>query len=151
MRYAVIICPKCGKAKGVEAERKTSTCPCGRQITLSRTKFLYESDSPSELAKAVAEANEQLCAGETPKARRRRASSKDPYAGVAERARAIRDPLERMRVIACELTSMHGAFGYDDIKRVAMLVGRESPEDMIARLQEHSLIYETSEGTYRSV
>jgi len=71
--------------------------------------------------------------------------------GVAERARAIKDPLERMRVIASELTVMHGEFGYDDMKRIASLVGRESPEDMIARLQEHSLIYETSEGTYRSV
>lgn len=150
MKYAVIICPKCGKAKGVEAERKTTTCPCGREITLSRTKFLFESNSPSELASAVAEANEQLGEGTKPKARRK-SSPKDPYAGVAERARAIKDPLERMRVIASELTVMHGEFGYDDMKRIASLVGRESPEDMIARLQEHSLIYETSEGTYRSV
>lgn len=151
MKYAVIICPKCGKAKGVEAERKTSTCPCGREITLSRTKFLFESNSPSELAHAVAEANEQLGEGVKRPRARRKPSSKDPYAGVAERARAIKDPLERMRVIATELTAMHGEFGYDDVKRVAALVGRESPEDMISRLQEHGLIYETSEGTYRSV
>ncbi len=150
MKYAVIICPKCGKAKGVEAERKTTSCPCGREIVLSRAKFLYESNSPSELARAVAEANEQLGEGVKPKARRKRAP-KDPYAGVAERARAVKDPLERMRVVAQELTSMHGSFGYDDVKRVAALVGRESPEDMIARLQEHGLIYETSEGTYRTV
>lgn len=150
MKYAVIVCPKCGKAKGVEAERKTTTCPCGREITLSRTKFMYESNSPSELAQAVAEANEQLAGGSRPKARRKSAA-KDPYAGVAERARAIKDPLERMRVIAQELTAMHGEFGYDDVRRVAALVGRESPEDIIARLQEHGLIYETSEGEYRSV
>ncbi|MDQ1371668.1 MAG: hypothetical protein QG582_582 [Candidatus Thermoplasmatota archaeon] len=150
MKYAVIICPKCGKAKGVEAERKTSTCPCGRTIVLARAKFLFESNSPSELARAVAEANEQLGEGEKPRARRK-SSPKDPYAGIAERARAIKDPLERMRVIAQELTGMHGGFGYDDVKRVAALVGRETPEDIIARLQEHSLIYETSEGAYRSV
>jgi hypothetical protein len=150
MKYAVIICPKCGKAKGVEAERKTTTCPCSREIVLARTKFMFETTSPSELARAVAEANEQLAGGSKVKGRRR-ASPKDPYAGVAERARAIKDPLERMRVIAQELTAMHGAFGYDDVKRVAALVARESPEDMIARLQEHSLIYETSEGTYKSV
>ncbi len=150
MKYAVIICPKCGKAKGVEAERKTSTCPCGREITLSRTKFLFETNSPSELANAVAEANEQLGEGSRPKVRRK-SSSKDPYAGVAERARAIKDPLERMRVIAVELTSMHGEFGHDDVRRVTALVGRESPEDVIARLQEHGLIYETPKGTYKSV
>lgn len=150
MKYAVIVCPKCGKAKGVEAERKTTTCPCGREIVLSRTKFLFECDSPSENARAVAEANEQLAGGSKPR-HRRRPSPKDPYAGVAERARAIKDPLERMRVIAQELTAMHGEFGYDDVKRVAALVGKESPEDIIARLQEHSLIYETSEGAYRSV
>lgn len=150
MKYAVIICPKCGKAKGVEAERKTATCPCGRKVVLSHAKFLFESNSPSELARAVAEANEQLADGSKPKARKKTAP-KDPYAGVAERARAVKDPLERMRVIAQELTMMHGEFGYDDVKRVAAFVGRESPEDIIARLQEHSLIYETSEGTYRSV
>jgi len=150
MKYAVVICPKCGKAKGVEAERKTASCPCGREMVLSRTKFLFETNSPSELARAVAEANEQLGEGTKPRVRRKSAS-KDPYAGVAERARAVKDPLERMRVIASELTAMNGEFGYDDMKRVAALVGRESPEDMIARLQEHSLIYETSEGTYRSV
>ncbi len=150
MKYAVIICPKCGKAKGAEAERKTTTCPCGREIVLSRAKFLFESNSPLELARAVAEANEQLAGGSKPKVRRK-SSPKDPYAGVAERARAVKDPLERMRVIALELTTMHGEFGYDDVKRVASLVGRESPEDIIARLQEHGLIYETSEGSYRSV
>lgn len=150
MKYAVIICPKCGKAKGAEAERKTTTCPCGREIVLSRAKFLFESNSPLELARAVAEANEQLAGGSKPKVSRK-SSPKDPYAGVAERARAVKDPLERMRVIALELTTMHGEFGYDDVKRVASLVGRESPEDIIARLQEHGLIYETSEGSYRSV
>lgn len=150
MKYAVMICPKCGKAKGVEAGRKTTTCPCGRVIKVSQTKFLYETDSPSELARAVAEANEQLGEGERPRARRK-PSKKDPYAGVAERARAIKDPLERMRVVAQELTAMHGSFGYDDVKRVAAILGRESPEDMISRLQEHGLIYETSEGTYRTV
>jgi hypothetical protein len=150
MKYAVIICPKCGKAKGVEAERKTTTCPCGMEIKLSKTKFLFECNSPLELARAVAEANEQLAGGSRPKVRRK-ASPKDPYACVAERARAIKDPLERMRVIASELTAMHGEFGYDDVKRVAALVARESPEDIIARLQEHGLIYETSEGAYKSV
>lgn len=150
MKYAVIVCPKCGKAKGVEARRKTTTCPCGREMTLSRTKFLYESDSPSELARAVAEANEQLAGGSKPKVRRR-ASRKDPYARVAERARAVKDPLERMRVIAQELTAMHGEFGLDDVRRVAALMGKESPEDIVARLQEHGLVYETSEGSYRSV
>jgi secreted Zn-dependent insulinase-like peptidase len=150
MKYAVIICPKCGKARGVETARKTTTCQCSRVIKVPHTKSIFETDSPSELARAVAEANEQLAEGSRPRARRKR-SPKDPYAGVAERARAIRDPLERMRVVAQELTVMNGEFGYDDVRRVASMVGKESPEDIIARLQEHGLIYETSEGTYRAV
>ena len=150
MKYGIIICSKCGKAKGVETARKTTTCPCSRVIKVPRAKLLFETDSPSELARAVAEANEQLSEGARPRARRKR-SPRDPYAGVAERARAIKDPLERMRVMADELTAMNGEFGYDDVKRVASLVGKESPEDVIARLQEHGLIYETSEGSYRSV
>lgn len=150
MRYAVIICPKCGKARGVESGRKTTTCNCGREIKVARVKFLYETDSPSELAKAVAEANEQLGGGHRPKVRRK-PSHRDPYARLAERARAIKDPLERMRAIAVELSSMLGEFGYDDVKRAAALVGKESPEDIISRLKEHGLIFEVSEGSYRSV
>jgi hypothetical protein len=150
MKYAVIICPKCGKAKGVEASRKTTTCPCGREMKVAGLRFYFETDSPSELAKAVAEANEQLGEGIRPKARRK-PKHKDPYARISERARAIKDPLERMRMIAEELTSLHGGFGLEDLRRVASLTGTMSPEDMVARLQEHNMIYETSEGTYRSV
>lgn len=150
MRYAVIICPKCGKARGVEAGKKTTTCHCGRVIKVARMKFLFETESPSELAKAVAEANEQLGGGHKPKVMKKTVH-KDPYARLAERARAIKDPLERMRAIAIELTAMHGEFGYDDVRRVTSLVGKESPEDVISRLQEHGLIYEASEGVYRSV
>ena len=150
MKYAVIICPKCGKAKGVEAGKKTTTCPCGREMVLSRQKFYFETDSPSELANAVAEANEQLSEGKRPKARRK-AKHQDPYARISEQARAIKDPLERMRTVAQEMTTLQGEFSCEDLRRVAHLVGTISPEDMVAKLQEHGLIYEVSEGMYRSV
>ena len=65
MKYGVIVCPSCGKAKGVEAEKKTTTCQCGREIELSRVKLHYSTDSPMELADAVAQAN-ALIAGPAP-------------------------------------------------------------------------------------
>jgi transposase len=150
MKYAVIICPKCGKAKGVEAGKKTTSCPCGREMTVARLKFYFETDSPSELARAVAEANEQLAEGKKPSARRR-TKHKDPYARISERARVIKDPLERMHAVAKDLTSLQGEFGCEDLRRIAHLVGKVSPEDMIARLQEQNLIYEVTDGRYRSV
>jgi hypothetical protein len=42
-------------------------------------------------------------------------------------------------------------FSYEDVKKVAAILGKDTPEDIIVRLQEHNLIYETGEGTYRAV
>jgi len=150
LRYAVIVCPKCNKAKGIDTIKKTTTCPCGREIVFARTKFYFETDSPLELAGAVAEANAQLGDGNVPKIAKK-PRKRDAYSSISERVRPIRDPVERMRVIASELTEAKGEFGHEDIKRVLTLTGRDTPEDIIAKLQKANLIYEVSEGRFRSV
>jgi uncharacterized Zn finger protein (UPF0148 family) len=150
MKYGVIVCPSCGKAKGVEAEKKTTTCQCGREIELSRVKLHYSTDSPMELADAVAQANALIAGGEKLK-KEPRPRKKGPHAAIAEKAKSVKDPLERMRVIASELTAMNGEFDIDDVRRVSGLLSKDSPEDIVARLQEHNLIYETANGKFRSV
>jgi uncharacterized Zn finger protein (UPF0148 family) len=150
MKYGVIVCPSCGKAKGVEAEKKTTTCQCGREIELSRVKLHYSTDSPMELADAVAQANALIAGGEKLK-KEPRSRKKGPHAAIAEKAKSVKDPLERMRVIASELTAMNGEFDIDDVRRVSGLLSKDSPEDIVARLQEHNLIYETANGKFRSV
>lgn len=150
MKYGVIICPKCGRARGVEAGKKTTTCQCGREMNLSRVKLKFPTESPMELAKIVGQVNEALAEGEpmpsAPKPRR-----KSPASRVAERAKSIKDPLERMRVIAEELTALKQEFTLADLRKVAGMIGKDSAEDMLARLLEHNLVYETQEGSYRSV
>jgi secreted Zn-dependent insulinase-like peptidase len=149
-RYGVIVCPRCGMAKGVEADKKTTTCQCGRDIDMKRVKLMFLTDSPLELASSVAKANASLRGGgQMPSEKKSR--KKDPYAEIAEKAKPIKDPLERMKMVSAELSRFKQDFTMDDLRKVASILGKDSPEDMLARLLEHNLVYEVSEGAYRAV
>ncbi len=150
MRYAVIVCPACGKARGVESGRKTTACQCGKEIDVQKVKFQYETDSPMDLANAVAQANALILGGERLK-KERRSKKKDPFAAVAEKAKVFKDPLERLKAVARELTSAGGDFGVEELKKVAPLLGRMTAEDMAARMLEHGIVYETADGRFRLV
>jgi hypothetical protein len=149
-KYGVIVCPKCGMARGVETSKKTTGCQCGKEIDLSHVKIKYQTDSPLELADLVAGANAALRGGE-PAPPERRSRKKDPYLSIAERAKPIKDSLERMRSVAQGLTELQSRFTIDDIRRVESLLGKDSAEDVLARLKEHNLVYESEPGVYRSV
>ena len=149
-KYGVIVCPKCGMAKGVETAKKTTGCQCGNEIALSHVKIKNQTDSPLDLADLVASANAALRGGE-PTPPERRSRKKDPYLSIAERAKPIKDSLERMRSIAQGLTELQSRFTIDDIRRIASLLGKDSAEDVLARLKEHNLVYESEPGVYRSV
>lgn len=149
-KYGVVVCPKCGFAKGVEANKKTTSCQCGKEIILSRAKIMFLTDSPLDLAESVAKANAALRGGkELPKERKSR--GKDPYSSIAESAKAIKDPIERMKVIARGLSELKTEFTIEDVRKVTAVLGKDAPEDVIARLQEHNLIYECGPGTFSSV
>jgi len=150
MKYGVIVCPKCGMARGVETSKKTTTCQCGREIKLSRVKFHFKTDSPSELARAVGRANAALRGGkQLPRMRKRVA--KGPYSETAERARLAKDPLSRMKTIAVSLTELKSEFDIDDLRRVAALLAKESAEEMLAKMIELNIVYERGNGRYRAV
>ena len=150
MKYGVIVCPKCGMARGVESDKKTTTCQCGRKIDLTHMKLRYMTDSPLELAASVAKANAALRGG-GPMPSERKSRKRDPYTEMTEKTKAVKDPLERMRLIAVELTVLRSEFTVDDLRRVAAIIGKDSAEDMLARLQEHNLVYETDAGKFRAV
>ena len=149
-KYGVIVCPKCGMAKGVESSKKTTTCHCGREIQLSRVKLMFLTDSPHELADSVAAANASLKGGERMPSERK-SRKRDPLAAIVELAKPVKDPLERMLIVARGLTELKSEFEFDDLKKVASMLGKDSPEDMLARLKEHNLVYETSAGTFKAV
>ena len=149
MKYGVIICPKCGKARGVETRRKTTSCQCGRKIRLKRGMFKFMTDSPSELADTVARVNAALHGAE-PMPKEKKRKRKDSYAAMVEGTAAVKNPLERLHVIAAELTRSKSQFEMDDLRRVLSLVGRDDPERMLARLLENGIIYESSPGKYKA-
>ncbi len=148
MKYGLIICPSCGKARGVEASKKTSSCPCGRKVKLRRSMFKFECDSPLELAEMVAQANEKLANGK--KFRRSRAKSPEsPYVRTARKASAFKDPADRAEAIARELTHELEDFSVGDVKRVLSILGRNDAESVIRKLRESSIVYEVGDGRYK--
>jgi len=146
----VIICPKCGKAKGVETRRKTTSCPCGRQIKLKRGMFKFMTGSPIELAQTVAKVNAALH-GTEPMPREKKRRRKDSYAALVERTESVKDPLKRFHAIAAGLTSSKSEFELDDLKRVLNIMGRDDSERILAQLLSNGVIFEVSPGRYRSV
>lgn len=150
MKYGLIICPACGKARGIETSKKTSTCPCGRQGRLFRSQIKFETDSPLELAEIVAKANSRLANGKKFK-RPGSKVAKDPFARVAQRTKGLRGPTEMAEAVVRGLTEELGDFSVEDLGRVLSLLGKGSPEEMIARLSDANLVVEAGEGRYRSV
>jgi len=147
MKYGVIICPKCGKARGVETSRKTVTCHCGRQIKLQRLKPQFLTDSPHELAETVQKVNASLKgAGPMPKERRKTRSS--TVAVDKEKLKTARDPLERARVVLEGLAKKKPEFGADDLARISAQIGGK-PKDLVERLLEGGVIYEVAPGRFK--
>jgi secreted Zn-dependent insulinase-like peptidase len=149
LKYGVIVCPKCGRARGVESIRKTVTCQCGRVIKVGRMKLQYPTDSPLELADIVGKVNASLKGGEPmPKAKRKRKA--DAYTKIFEKARGIKDPLERMRAVVSELTAMKSVFDNDDIARLAAIIGEESSEALLSKLMANGVVYEVAPGKFKA-
>ena len=54
MRFGVIVCPGCKKAKGVNLSSKTTKCiRCGKTLNLEKLKILYETTSRQKLQNAL--------------------------------------------------------------------------------------------------
>ena len=54
MRYGVIVCTKCRRAKGVDLSCKTTRCPgCGKVLNLKNLSIKYKTNSEEELRQAI--------------------------------------------------------------------------------------------------
>jgi len=61
MKYGVIVCPKCKKAKGVLLAHKTTKCiRCGKTLTLEKIRILYKTDSEAKLRNSLGLVNAEL-------------------------------------------------------------------------------------------
>lgn len=147
MKYGVIICPRCGKARGVETSRKTVTCHCGRQIKLQRLKPRFLTDSPLDLAKTVQKVNASLKgAGPMPKEMRKGRSG--AVVVDRERLKGARDPRERARIVLEELSKKKPEFTSDDLVKISPQLGGKS-KDVVERLLESGVIYEVAPGRFK--
>ena len=54
MKFGIIVCPNCKKAKGADLLSKTTKCiGCGKTLQLDTLKILYKTDSRQELQKVI--------------------------------------------------------------------------------------------------
>lgn len=57
-KYVVIICNKCKQPKITETKQKTTKCThCGKTINLSKTPFVYETNTLSEAQQVIGQIN----------------------------------------------------------------------------------------------
>ena len=61
MRFGIVVCPKCKKAKGVNLFCKTTRCiRCGKLLMLEKLKILYETDSEQKLRQILGLINAEM-------------------------------------------------------------------------------------------
>jgi hypothetical protein len=61
MKFGVIVCLNCKKAKGVDLSLKTTKCPhCGKLLRLEHLKIFYKTDSRAKLQQAIGLVNAEL-------------------------------------------------------------------------------------------
>ena len=58
--YGVVVCSRCKRAKGVDLKQKTTTCSCGFEIPVSRTRVRAQAATAHELAALVGQVNAEL-------------------------------------------------------------------------------------------
>ena len=61
MKFGIIVCPKCKKAKAVDLSCKTTRCHrCNRVLILKKLKILYKTDSEEKLRQALGLINAEI-------------------------------------------------------------------------------------------
>jgi len=61
MRFGIIVCPKCKKAKSIDLSFKTTRClRCGKLLRIEKLKILYVTDSEQKLRQAIGLINAEM-------------------------------------------------------------------------------------------
>ena len=64
MRFGVVVCPRCRKAKAADLLFKTTKCGrCNHIIRLDAVRVVYKTDSPQKLRQAIGEINAGISGG----------------------------------------------------------------------------------------
>ena len=61
IKFGIIVCSKCKKAKGIDLSFKTTRCPrCGKIITIEKMKILFRTDSQKKLRDSIGLINAEI-------------------------------------------------------------------------------------------
>jgi len=61
MKFGIIVCPRCKKAKVVDLSCKTTKCHrCDKVLKLKKLKILYETDSEHKVRQALGLVNAEM-------------------------------------------------------------------------------------------
>ncbi|HKZ63433.1 MAG TPA: DUF1922 domain-containing protein [Thermoplasmata archaeon] len=152
--FGVVVCPRCGRAKGIELPKKTTSCPCGFEIRVHRSRVKYETANARELATAVGRIQADLGGGQkevettTPRPKRR---SKDAFTRIVAAASGAGDRRQRARAAAEGLTREFVLFSQEDWRHVAATLGLPNADDLLEELVRGNVVYEPKPRYYRTV
>ncbi len=153
--YGVIVCPRCGKAKGVDLNRKTTACACGFEIKVTPARIRARAATARELAPLVGQVNADLAGGakvvQKAFAPAKKVRPRDAHARVVAAVPKTADRTARIRAAAVELTSELEVFTMDDWSRVLEGLGIPDPETALSWLIRANAVLEPKEGFYRAV
>ena len=61
MKFGIVVCPRCKKAKVVDLSCKTAKCHrCGKVLKLEKLRILYETDSEHKVRQALGLVNAEM-------------------------------------------------------------------------------------------
>lgn len=153
--FGVVVCPGCGRAKGVELKQKTTTCACGFEIRVLPSRVLARAGTAREIAPLVGRANAQIAGGidaydrlASPPRRRR---SRDVHARVIAEVPKAGDRATRIRAAAAELSKELELFTRDDWTKVMDGLGILEPEGALEALIRANAVFEPRTGFYRTI
>lgn len=154
MMFGVVVCPNCGRAKGVEIRKATTACQCGFTIRVQRSKVRFETSDARELASAVGRINAKIH-GEPedaesigPKPER---LPRDAFARIVDAASRAGDRRQRVRVAAEELAREFVVFSLQDWRRVLASLDIPNPDLSLQELVRSNVVYEPKPGFFRTV
>ncbi len=169
MKFKVVQCPRCKKARGSRLEAKTASCTrCGASINLTKAKILFEVESERELAQVVMRYNTEIEGGKNQyeqdimlyqedEGKDERAHGgiqvkSDIYNEVAKRLLDVRGRDRKIETAAILLCRQLNEFSEEDLNAVlkrAGVVKDEGCGHYITRLLENNVIYQPKNGLYR--
>jgi len=145
--HGVIVCPRCGRAKGVRASQKTTSCQCGFVIPVHASRLKARVENVKDLPEAV----RTVAAAGRLEAPRRKKPSRDVTTRVAEIAAKAGDRRHRILAAAESLTAELVLFTAEDFDRVLRVLNLPEVQSCLDILRRENLLAEPRPGYFRVV